>query len=145
MRQRDSLRPHDLSLPVHLLSELDHLVAQLANPARHRLHDAEGERGILLEAAKKTLPVHRQHRCRTQGTYGGHPDLLLEDRHLTEEIARFPEVQEVHIITGDWDLLVKLRAENVDAVGKFVVDNLRRIKGLEKTLTCMVFATVSLV
>jgi DNA-binding Lrp family transcriptional regulator len=48
----------------------------------------------------------------------------------------------VHIITGDWDLLVKLRAESVDAIGKFVVDKLRRIKGLEKTLTCMVFETV---
>jgi Lrp/AsnC family leucine-responsive transcriptional regulator len=51
-------------------------------------------------------------------------------------------VQEVHIITGDWDLLIKLRAENVDAIGKFVVDKLRLIKGLEKTLTCMVFETV---
>lgn len=66
----------------------------------------------------------------------------ITQRDVAEEIARFPEVQEVHIITGDWDLLVKLRAENVDAVGKFVVDNLRRIKGLEKTLTCMVFANV---
>ena len=51
-------------------------------------------------------------------------------------------MQEVHIITGDWDLLVKLRAENVDVIGKFVVDKLRLIKGLEKTLTCMVFETV---
>jgi DNA-binding Lrp family transcriptional regulator len=51
-------------------------------------------------------------------------------------------VQEVHIITGDWDLLIKLRSESVDAVGKFVVDKLRLIKGLEKTLTCMVFETV---
>ncbi len=66
----------------------------------------------------------------------------ITQRDVAEEIARFPEVQEVHIITGDWDLLVKLRAENVDAVGKFVVDNLRQIKGLDKTLTCMVFATV---
>jgi Lrp/AsnC family transcriptional regulator, leucine-responsive regulatory protein len=66
----------------------------------------------------------------------------ITQRDVAEEIARFPEVQEVHIITGDWDLLVKLRAENVDAVGKFVVDKLRRIKGLEKTLTCMVFETV---
>lgn len=66
----------------------------------------------------------------------------ISQRDVAEEIARFPEVQEVHIITGDFDLLVKLRAENVDAVGKFVVDKLRRIKGLEKTLTCMVFETV---
>jgi Lrp/AsnC family leucine-responsive transcriptional regulator len=48
----------------------------------------------------------------------------------------------VHIITGDWDLLIKLRAESVEAIGKFVVDKLRLIKGLEKTLTCMVFETV---
>ena len=66
----------------------------------------------------------------------------VSQREVAEEIARFHEVQEVHIITGDWDLLVKLRAENVDAVGKFVVDKLRLIQGLEKTLTCMVFETV---
>jgi Lrp/AsnC family leucine-responsive transcriptional regulator len=66
----------------------------------------------------------------------------ITQRDVAEEIARFPEVQEVHIITGDWDLLVKLRAENVEAIGKFVVDKLRRIKGLDKTLTCMVFETV---
>ena len=69
-------------------------------------------------------------------------DLPISQRTVAEEIARFPEVQEVHIITGDWDLLVKLRAESVDAVGKFVVDKLRLIEGLEKTLTCMVFETV---
>jgi Lrp/AsnC family leucine-responsive transcriptional regulator len=69
-------------------------------------------------------------------------DVPISQREVAEEIAKFPEVQEVHIITGDWDLLVKLRSESVDAVGKFVVDNLRLIKGLEKTLTCMVFETV---
>ncbi|HMK95201.1 MAG TPA: Lrp/AsnC family transcriptional regulator [Candidatus Limnocylindrales bacterium] len=65
----------------------------------------------------------------------------VSQRQVAKEIAQFPEVQEVHIITGDWDLLIKLRAENVDAIGKFVVDKLRLIKGLEKTLTCMVFET----
>jgi len=69
-------------------------------------------------------------------------DAPVSQRDVAKEIARFPEVQEVYIITGDWDLLVKLRAENVDAVGKFVVDKLRLIKGLEKSLTCMVFETV---
>ena len=69
-------------------------------------------------------------------------DTPVSQRAVAEEIAKFPEVQEVHIITGDWDLLIKLRAENVEAIGKFVVDKLRLIKGLEKTLTCMVFETV---
>jgi Lrp/AsnC family leucine-responsive transcriptional regulator len=69
-------------------------------------------------------------------------DTPVSQRAVAEEIAKFAEVQEVHIITGDWDLLVKLRTENVEAVGKFVVDKLRLINGLEKTLTCMVFETV---
>ena len=69
-------------------------------------------------------------------------DVPISQRIVAEEISRFPEVQEVHIITGDWDLLIKLRAENVETVGKFVVDKLRLTKGLEKTLTCMVFKTV---
>jgi DNA-binding Lrp family transcriptional regulator len=69
-------------------------------------------------------------------------DIPISQRIVAEEIAKFAEVQEVHIITGDWDLLIKLRAESVDSIGKFVVDKLRLIKGLEKTLTCMVFETV---
>ena len=69
-------------------------------------------------------------------------DVPVSQRAVAEEIARFPEVQEVHIITGDWDLLIKLRAKSVESIGKFVVDKLRLIKGLEKTLTCMVFETV---
>ena len=66
---------------------------------------------------------------------------LLSQRELAREIAKFPEVQEVHIITGDWDLLIKVKAENVEAIGKFVIDKLRLIKGIEKTLTCVVFET----
>lgn len=66
----------------------------------------------------------------------------ITQRDVAEEIAKLFEVQEVHIITGDWDLLIKIRAENVNAIGKFVVDKLRRINGLQKTLTCMVFETI---
>jgi Lrp/AsnC family transcriptional regulator, leucine-responsive regulatory protein len=76
-------------------------------------------------------------------SYGNKPDgTNITQRDVAEEIARLPDVQEVHIITGDWDLLVKVRAESVDAIGKFVVDKLRRINGLQKTLTCMVFETI---
>jgi DNA-binding Lrp family transcriptional regulator len=65
----------------------------------------------------------------------------LSQRVIAEQIARFPEVQDVHIISGDWDILIKIKEENVDAVGNFVVDKLRTVKGIEKTLTCMVFDT----
>jgi len=75
-------------------------------------------------------------------SYGkGNKEKLISQKGIAEDVAKFPEVQEVHIITGDWDLLIKLKAENVNAVGKFVIDRLRLVEGIEKTLTCMVFET----
>jgi len=65
----------------------------------------------------------------------------LSQRKIAEEISKLLEVQEVHIITGDWDLLIKVKEKDVGAIGKFVVDKLRMVEGIEKTLTCMVFET----
>lgn len=60
---------------------------------------------------------------------------------IAQEIAKFPEVQEVHIITGEWDILIKVKEKDVGAIGKCVTEKLRMVKGIEKTLTCMVFET----
>lgn len=68
-------------------------------------------------------------------------DRALSHRKVAKEIARFPEVQEAHIVSGDWDFLVKVKVQGVDAVGKFVVDELRLLRGIEKTQTCFVFET----
>jgi Lrp/AsnC family leucine-responsive transcriptional regulator len=65
----------------------------------------------------------------------------LSQRKIAKEIAMLPEVQEVHIITGDWDILIKVKERDVETIGKFVIDKLRLVKGIEKTLTCMVFET----
>ena len=66
----------------------------------------------------------------------------LDQRQIAKEVARFPEVQEVHIIAGDWDILIKVKEKDVASIGRFVVDKLRTVQGIEKTLTCMVFDTV---
>jgi len=66
----------------------------------------------------------------------------ISQRAIAEQISKFPEVQEVHIISGDWDILIKVKDKDVEAIGKFVVDKLRTVKGIEKTLTCMVFDTL---
>jgi len=65
----------------------------------------------------------------------------LSQRKIAKEIAKLPEVQEAHIITGDWDILIKVKEKDVGAIGKFVIDKLRMVEGIEKTLTCMVFET----
>ncbi len=66
----------------------------------------------------------------------------LDQRQIAREVARFPEVQEVHIIAGDWDILIKVKDRDVASIGRFVIDKLRTIEGIEKTLTCMVFDTL---
>ena len=63
----------------------------------------------------------------------------LSQRKVAREIASFPEVQEVHIISGEWDILIKVKAKDIDAVGKYVVDKLRLLRGIAKTLTCVAF------
>jgi len=68
-------------------------------------------------------------------------DRALSHRKVAKEIARFPEVQEAHIVSGEWDFFIKVKVKDVDAVGKFVVDELRLLRGIEKTQTCFVFET----
>ena len=63
------------------------------------------------------------------------------DRHVAKQVARFPEVQEVHLISGEWDFLIKIRARDVAGVGNFLAEKLRTVKGIDKTITCMVFET----
>jgi len=63
----------------------------------------------------------------------------VSQRKVAKEIANFPEVQEVHIISGEWDIIIKVKAKDVDSIGKYVVDKLRLVKGIAKTLTCVVF------
>jgi len=68
-------------------------------------------------------------------------DKVLSQRKVAKEIAALADVQEVHIISGEWDILIKMKAKDVDYVGKFVVDKLRLVKGIERTLTCFAFET----
>jgi len=65
----------------------------------------------------------------------------LDQRETAKKIAKFYEVLETHLISGDWDILIKVKAKDVDEIGKFVVDKLRKLEGVEKTLSCMVYGT----
>ncbi len=51
-------------------------------------------------------------------------------------------MQEVHIITGGWDILVKVKVDHVDTLGKLVMDRLRMVEGIENALSCIVYESV---
>ncbi|MEM0440635.1 MAG: Lrp/AsnC family transcriptional regulator [Candidatus Caldarchaeum sp.] len=66
----------------------------------------------------------------------------VSQKKLAEEIARLPEVVEAHVITGEWDIIVKVRSESMQSIGTLVVDKLRGMPGVGKTITCVSLASV---
>ncbi|AEC51806.1 leucine-responsive regulatory protein [Pyrococcus sp. NA2] len=70
------------------------------------------------------------------------PDSGLTQREVAEQIAKIPGVYEVHLVAGEWDILLKVRASNAEEIGKIVIDKLREIKGVNQTVTMVSFVTV---
>lgn len=56
---------------------------------------------------------------------------------LTKKLKFFPEVEEAHSLTGTFDLIIKIRTENVPKLNEFLV-SLRKIEGIEKTQTAII-------
>ena len=64
---------------------------------------------------------------------------VLEDENgVMEELKVMDEVKEVHVLFGEWDLLVKLELSNPEMVGTFVMENIRSIKAIKLTSTMIV-------
>ena len=66
----------------------------------------------------------------------------VSQRSLAEGISRIPGVYEVSVISGEWDIMLKVRAASVEEVGTLVIDKLRATRGVEKTETCVAFQTI---
>jgi Lrp/AsnC family leucine-responsive transcriptional regulator len=70
------------------------------------------------------------------------PNPELSQRDLAKRIATMPGVYEVHIISGEYDLLLKVRGKTLEDIGTLVIDKLRKIKGVGRTLTFACFDTI---
>ena len=66
----------------------------------------------------------------------------VSKRILAEQMSKIPGVYEVIVISGEWDIALKVRAGSVEEIGTLVVDRLRMMKGIEKTQTCVAFQTI---
>jgi DNA-binding Lrp family transcriptional regulator len=69
-------------------------------------------------------------------------DKKISQRELANRIAKLKGVFEVHIISGEYDLLIKVRGTSLEEIGKLVIDKLRKLDGVDKTLTCTCFKTI---
>ncbi len=66
----------------------------------------------------------------------------LSQRDTADDIASIPGILEVHMISGEYDMLLKVRGSSMEEIGKLVIDRLREVKGVARTLTCACFTTV---
>jgi len=63
-------------------------------------------------------------------------DVGIED--LVEEFRDMKEVEEAHILFGEWDLIIKIKALESETVAKFVLEKVRGRDEVRLTSTLIV-------
>ncbi len=59
----------------------------------------------------------------------------ISQAELAKKIRSFPCVEEIHIVTGGADLIMKARVSDMEELNDFVINELRNIDGVENTQT----------
>ena len=62
----------------------------------------------------------------------------MSQHDLAKKLKQHEFVEEVAMITGGTDIIIKVRVESVDELDNFVTRYLRNIEGIEKTQTMVV-------
>jgi len=70
------------------------------------------------------------------------PNSNIQHRQLASRIAKIPGVYEVYMITGDYDLLIKVRGKSIEDIGKIVIDKFRVLPGVQKSHTSACFEAI---
>ncbi len=60
---------------------------------------------------------------------------------IGDEVAKIPDVQEAHVVTGEYDMILKIRGRNEKEVGRYIVDKIWNMPEVERTLTLISFYT----
>lgn len=65
----------------------------------------------------------------------------VKQENIAKSIKKFDEVEEVHIVTGETDIIIKARFSDIKQMNTFVIDKLRGIQGIDKTRTMLVLSS----
>ena len=55
-----------------------------------------------------------------------------------KEVAAIEQVRSADIVTGPYDVIAVVEAENIDELGRLVVAKIQAVDGVTRTLTCPV-------
>ena len=56
--------------------------------------------------------------------------------HVAGEIARLSGVRAAEDVSGPYDVIVRVSADDMDSLGKLVVESIQAVEGITRTLTC---------
>ena len=59
----------------------------------------------------------------------------LHEKTVFEELKNLPQVTEIHPLFGEYDILVKINADDIDQIGEIVIKKIRSLKGVMDTKT----------
>lgn len=60
--------------------------------------------------------------------------------HVARTVAALDGVQEVHGITGPYDVIAQIQAPDLDALAKLVVSRIHSVGGVTRTLPCTILS-----
>ena len=63
---------------------------------------------------------------------------VLSQKEFCKKIAQHHYIQGVHLLSGEFDIILKVRAKSVDEMRAFIVDHLREMPSIERTQTTFV-------
>jgi len=59
----------------------------------------------------------------------------LHEKTVYEHLTRIPEIIEVHPLFGEFDILIKIEAQDIDTIGSIVINKIRSIQGVMDSKT----------
>ena len=59
-------------------------------------------------------------------------------KSIAKKLSKNDMVVETYIVAGECDILLKVHASDVFELGKFISEDMRKIKSIEKTITMIV-------
>jgi len=70
------------------------------------------------------------------------PQQKADQHEVAKEVSKIPGVLGVYIISGEWDMLIKVRGRSIEDIGTTVLDRIRGVRGILKTYTMSCFEVV---
>ena len=62
-------------------------------------------------------------------------------RAISDALARYKspdaEIVAVDTVTGPYDVIVQLEADDLDKLGRCITDGMQRVEGVQRTTTCL--------